>query len=92
MISVDTKKKGLVGPFKNNGREWEPALDPHEGRAAIARGIGTRQAAWPFTPLVIGELDEFIDRWARWLADAATGRLEHPSPMPERNPQGSWRR
>lgn len=24
MISVDTKKKELVGPFKNNGREWEP--------------------------------------------------------------------
>lgn len=67
------------------------ALDPGEGRAAIARGIGTRQAAWPFTPLVIGELDEFIDRWARWLADAATGRLEHPSQMPERDPQGSWR-
>lgn len=67
------------------------ALDPQEGRAAIARGIGTKQAAWPFTPLLIGELDEFIDRWARWLADAATGRLEHPSHMPERNPEGSWR-
>ncbi|WP_327745477.1 ISAzo13 family transposase [Streptomyces europaeiscabiei] len=24
VISVDTKKKELVGPFKNNGREWEP--------------------------------------------------------------------
>lgn len=28
MISVDTKKKELVGPFKNNGREWEPKGEP----------------------------------------------------------------
>lgn len=27
-ISVDTKKKELVGEFKNNGREWRPAGDP----------------------------------------------------------------
>ncbi|MFJ9351177.1 ISAzo13 family transposase [Streptomyces sp. NPDC101237] len=28
VISVDTKKKELVGPFKNNGREWEPGGEP----------------------------------------------------------------
>jgi transposase len=28
VISVDTKKKELVGPFKNNGREWEPKGEP----------------------------------------------------------------
>jgi hypothetical protein len=28
VISVDTKMKELVGPFKNNGREWEPAGEP----------------------------------------------------------------
>lgn len=28
MISVDTKKKELVGPFKNNGREGEPKGEP----------------------------------------------------------------
>jgi transposase len=27
-ISVDTKKKELVGPFKNAGREWQPKRDP----------------------------------------------------------------
>lgn len=82
----------MANPFSGSVSSTDPfALDPQQGRAAIARGIGTRQAAWPFTPLVIGELDEFIDRWARWLADAATGRLEHPSQMPERNPEGSWR-
>jgi len=28
VISADTKKKELVGPFKNNGREWEPEGEP----------------------------------------------------------------
>lgn len=24
IISVDTKKKELIGNFKNNGKEWKP--------------------------------------------------------------------
>ena len=28
MISVDTKKKELVGQFKNGGREWRPRGEP----------------------------------------------------------------
>ncbi|MEV0185927.1 ISAzo13 family transposase [Streptomyces sp. NPDC050625] len=28
VISVDTKKKELVGAFKNSGRQWRPAADP----------------------------------------------------------------
>lgn len=28
VISVDTKKKELVGPYKNEGREWEPKGAP----------------------------------------------------------------
>lgn len=31
-ISVDTKKKELVGDFKNNGREWQPKGKPEEVR------------------------------------------------------------
>jgi transposase len=31
-ISVDTKKKELVGPFKNGGRAWRPAQTPHRVR------------------------------------------------------------
>ena len=31
-ISVDTKKKELVGDFKNGGREWRPAGKPEEVR------------------------------------------------------------
>jgi len=32
VISVDTKKKELVGNFKNNGREWRPCGSPEEVR------------------------------------------------------------
>jgi hypothetical protein len=30
VISVDTKKKELVGQFKNGGREWQPKGEPEE--------------------------------------------------------------
>ncbi len=30
VISVDTKKKELVGDFKNNGREWQPKGKPEQ--------------------------------------------------------------
>jgi hypothetical protein len=32
VISVDTKKKELVGDFKNAGREWRPRGKPHRVR------------------------------------------------------------
>jgi hypothetical protein len=30
VISVDTKKKELVGDFKNAGREWQPRASPEK--------------------------------------------------------------
>lgn len=30
VISVDTKKKELIGPYKNNGRTWRPKGDPEQ--------------------------------------------------------------
>ena len=30
VISVDTKKKELIGPYKNNGRTWRPKGDPEK--------------------------------------------------------------
>ena len=30
VVSVDTKKKELVGRFKNGGREWQPKGEPEE--------------------------------------------------------------
>ncbi len=32
VISIDTKKKELVGEFKNGGREWRPQGEPEEVR------------------------------------------------------------
>jgi transposase len=32
VISVDTKKKELIGDFKNGGREWRPKGDPEAAR------------------------------------------------------------
>jgi hypothetical protein len=32
VISVDAKKKELVGDFKNNGKEWRPEGEPEEVR------------------------------------------------------------
>jgi hypothetical protein len=33
VVSVDTKKKELIGDFKNGGTEWQPAGEPEEVRA-----------------------------------------------------------
>jgi hypothetical protein len=33
VISVDAKKKELVGPFKNGGREWQPVGEPEQVQA-----------------------------------------------------------
>jgi hypothetical protein len=57
VISVDTKKKEMVGAYKNNGREWEPSgepvqvkvhdfVDPELGRANPygVYGIGADEA------------------------------------------------
>ena len=30
VVSVDTKKKELIGNYKNNGREWRPGKEPRE--------------------------------------------------------------
>ena len=54
--------------------------------------LHTHQVAWPFTPIDQGDEEEFIERWVEWFANAVQGELRYPSSMPERNPQGSWRR
>jgi hypothetical protein len=62
-----------------------------EAAQALGPGSAEYQAAWPFTPLTIGDLEDFIDRWATWFAEASEGQLHHPSSMPER-PASNWRR
>ena len=43
VVSVDTKKKELVGPFKNAGREWRPHGHPEPVRVHDFPGQGTRE-------------------------------------------------
>ena len=66
----------------------EPSGKTH---LALRPGMHTFQAAWPFTPIDQGAETQFVERWLGWFADAATGQLEHPRHMPEKEPRGSWR-
>lgn len=68
------------------------ALDPGDNAGQAVRPLmAAVQVAWPFTELSVGDLDEFIDRWATWFGLAANGQLGHPTQMPERD-VGGWRK
>jgi serine/threonine protein kinase len=83
----------MSSPLLGGSTELAPfALVPRGAREALGGVMGSNQVAWPFTELDVGELGEFVDRWAGWFAQAAMRQLQHPSMMPERPPQGSWRR
>ena len=41
VVSVDTKKKELVGDFKNGGREWQPKGQPGGGEGPRLQGHGS---------------------------------------------------
>jgi len=46
VVSVDTKKKELVGPYKNGGREWQPKGEPVE--VNVHDFIGEQGKAIPY--------------------------------------------
>ena len=52
VISVDTKKKELVGDFKNAGREWRPKGEPERG----ATSTTSRTSSWA-RPIPYGVYD-----------------------------------
>ena len=84
MISPLIPKRGRIDPF---------ALGPgQQAYIALSPAIAEHQVAWPFTPIDQGDEDDFLERWIGWFADAAEGLLRHPRSMPERNPNGTWRR
>ena len=85
MVSPLIPSRGVMDPF---------ALDPlaEDAVGAVAPIMSGFQVAWPFTPIDQGQEQDFVERWMNWFADAAQGRLDHPRTMPERDPQGSWRR
>lgn len=80
--------------IQKRGRQEPFALNPGgtEASEALAQGVGVFQVARPFIPLIVGELDDFVDRWAGWFGQAARGRLVHPGGLPELPGDGSWRR
>jgi hypothetical protein len=56
VISVDTKKKELVGRYRNGGAEWRPAGQPEQVKSTTsstvnsARPTRTASTTWPRTP------------------------------------------
>lgn len=56
-ISVDTKKKELIGNFKNGGKEYRPVNDP---RAVNVHDFGTKRAA-PYGVYDISNNEGFVN-------------------------------
>jgi serine/threonine protein kinase len=83
MVSPLIPRRGRKNPFA-----VAPSLDAAKALGALSEF----QAAWPFTPIGVGDDDEFLERWIAWFAQAAQGHLSNPSSMPERSPRNSWRR
>lgn len=83
----------MVSPMIGGITPTRPFMfNPGEGAAkALWVGVAETQLAWPITPVTVGELDDFIDRWAGWFADASAGKLTAPSTMPERPTPRNWR-
>jgi len=88
-ISVDTKKKELVGDFKNGGREWRPAGEPEQVRVhdfldkklgkAIPYGVYdlARNAGWVSVGIdhdTAAFAVNTIRRWWRTMGHRAYGR------------------
>jgi serine/threonine-protein kinase len=84
----------MVSPLMARVSSQDPfALPPGEPAAkALSMAMTEYQVAWPFTELIAGETEEFVDRWVGWFAAGVEGRLARPSTMPERRADGSWRR
>ncbi len=67
-------------------------IDPSpDAFRALAPIVDVIRCAWPFTAIDRGEKQVFVDRWLEWFGRAATGQLQAPSTLPEREPSGSWR-
>lgn len=83
----------MEAPLQTTERRQAPfALQPGKDAAqAVWIGLQNFEVAWPFTRLEPDDLDDFVSRWAGWLADAANGSLYRPSTMPEQDPRGTWR-
>ena len=88
VISVDTKKKELVGNFKNNGREWRPQgqpehvsvhdfIDPKLGRA-VPYGVYdiTNNVGWVSVGIDHDTASFAVNAIRRWWR--TMGKKRHP--------------
>jgi hypothetical protein len=91
VISVDTKKKELVGPYKNGGKEWRPAgqpeqvnvhdfLDPALGKANPygVYDLGT-DTGWVSVGTDHDTAAFAVETIRRWWTTAKTGTYPHAS-------------
>jgi len=89
VISVDTKKKELVGPFRNPGREWRPQGTPEQVRVhdflieelgrAVPYGVYdlAANAGWVSVGMD-GDTAEFaVQAIRRWWQDVGQPRYPH---------------
>jgi hypothetical protein len=88
VVSVDTKKKELVGDFKNGGREWRPQGDPEPVRVYdfVDRVLGkanpygvydpTANAGWVSVGVDHDTAEFAVETLRRWWKKM--GRLRYP--------------
>lgn len=81
MTSPDTMLHPSTEPF---------ALTPNAEASRAFETAEAHQVAWPFTPLEPGDIGQFVDQWATWLAEAAQGKLTFQVQLPVPSASGSW--
>jgi transposase len=91
VISVDTKKKELVGPYKNAGAEWRPARQPEPVKVwsrsttsstpPWARPTPTASTTWPPTPVGSASAPTTTPQRSPSKRSAAGGSPPPPRPI-----------
>jgi hypothetical protein len=94
VISVDTKKKELVGRFANTGREWQPAGEPERVNVhdfpgdAAGKAIPYGGTTWAQAPAGSAWAPTTTPRRSRWRRSAAGGSRPARCCIPRR--PGCW--
>jgi transposase len=92
VISVDTKKKELIGPYANGGREWQPSKDPQRVNVHdfADRALGEFAKAIPYGVYDVGNDEGWVSvgdsadtaefavvSIRRWWNSLGRGRFPH---------------
>jgi hypothetical protein len=89
VISVDTKKKELVGPFRNPGREWRPQGTPEQVRVhdfliqelgrAVPYGVYdlAANAGWVSVGMDYDTAEFAVQAIRRWWQEEGQARYPH---------------